>query len=92
MSKSTFGRYLSLDQLERYLDVPAEELEAVLQPQEGLGCSTADHELFLTTFGIVHDLFAHATCWHLLGNGHVYTLGEDVCLKLLTRRPQPEYL
>ena len=92
VSTPTFGKYLTLDQLQRYLDVPVGDLAGVLCTSEAIGCSAEDHEMFLATFGIVHDTFRSKTCWHLLGCGHVYTLGEEVCLRLLNARPQPEYL
>lgn len=91
MSTSTWGKFLNLTQLENLLDVPAAELQGVLHWSARHGCSAGDHDLFLATFGIVRDEFKKERCWHLHGCGHLYTLGEDICMRLLSTQPQPEF-
>ena len=89
MSTPTYGHYLFLGELSRYLDVSARELKEVLQPHP---CKNAEeHDIFLTTFGISRDKHYFAACWHLLGCGHLYTLGHADCTRLLDARPNPTY-
>lgn len=86
MSTSTYGHFLNVGELSRFLDVPADGLKEVLQPvgSSGLG----DHNMFLNTFGIFRDIHDGRPCWNLLGRGHLFTLGFEECTSLLSARFQ----
>ena len=89
MSKSTYGHFLNLGEMSRFLDVPADGLQEVLQP---VGPARfVDHNMFLNTLGIFRDQHACKPCWNLLGRGHLFTLGLDECMALLSSRFQPTF-
>ncbi|CAN0377650.1 unnamed protein product, partial [Ectocarpus sp. 8 AP-2014] len=87
VSTPTWGYFFNLFELSRLLDLPADDLRAVLQPPCARK-STIEHELFLSTFGISRGCHDGKPAWHLLGCGHVVALGEDACMELLSRPPQ----
>ncbi|CAN0099068.1 unnamed protein product, partial [Ectocarpus sp. 13 AM-2016] len=87
VSTPTWRYFLNLFELSRLLDLPADNLRAVLQPPCARK-STIEHELFISTFGISRGWHAGNPAWHLLGCGHVVALGEDACMELLSRPPQ----
>ncbi|CAM9966758.1 unnamed protein product [Ectocarpus sp. 4 AP-2014] len=91
VSTPTWGYFLNLFELSRLLDLPADDLGAVLQPPCARK-STIEHELFLSTFGISRGCHDGKPAWHLLGCGHVVALGEDACMELLSRPPQSIFL
>ncbi|CAB1106598.1 unnamed protein product [Ectocarpus sp. CCAP 1310/34] len=87
VSTPTWGYFLNLFELSRLLDLPADDLRAVLQPPCARK-SAIEHELFLSTFGISRGCHDGKPAWHLLGCGHAVALGEDACMELLSRPPQ----
>lgn len=89
MSTSTNGISLNLDELSRFLDVPANELRGVLQPS--VKSRIGDHEMFLKTFGIFREQHFGRLCWCLLGLGHLFTLGFEKCTTLLSASPHVEF-
>lgn len=89
MSKSTYGHFLNLDELSRFLDVPADGLKEVQHP---VGSTRfEDHNMFLNTFGIFRVSHYGKPCWNLLGRGHLFTLGFEECTSLLSARFQPTF-
>ncbi|CAM9554479.1 unnamed protein product [Ectocarpus sp. 4 AP-2014] len=90
VSTPTWGYFLNLFELSRLLDLPADDLRAVLQPPCARK-STIEHELFLSTFGISRGCHGRKPAWHLLGCGHVVVLGEDAWMELLSRPPQSTF-
>ncbi|CAN0342121.1 unnamed protein product, partial [Laminaria digitata] len=89
MSKSTNGYFLNLVELSRFLDVPADGLREVLQPE--VKATIGDHEMFLKTFGISRERHLNYPCWRLFGRGHLFTLGFEECTSLLNARLQPTF-
>lgn len=88
MCTPTYGHYLTVAQLSRFLDVPAADLQAVLLP---FGTERCDHEMFLKVFGICRGRHGRDTCWHLLGCGHLFMLQQADCMHLLSANPQPTF-
>ncbi|CAB1108802.1 unnamed protein product [Ectocarpus sp. CCAP 1310/34] len=73
VSTPTWGYFLNLFELSRVLDLPADDLRAMLQPPCARK-STIEHELFLSTFGIIPGCHDGKPAWHLLGCGRCQQL------------------